>query len=316
MAKVFGTARNDVLFSTAGNDNVIAAAGDDDILASKGNDIHEGGDGYDTVYYTQLTQPITLKPFGFVEKQGGQQDRLIGIERIVATNGAGDTIDVSDARSPATGININLETGRIDVSGIRLGFDIRGFENVIGSSLNDEIRGDANDNLINAAGGNDIVFGAGGADAIDGGAGNDTIIGGGGADIIAGGRGNDLIILSSRSSRDIITDFSPSASGNNDTFGLSDGLDRGWSNAVTGGITGLAFEGNFEGARLASRSFFKGRGLTGTSLGSAPGIFVNTLNGEIRYNGGTAAGNSLLAVVTPDAASSLTTADFTYTAIV
>jgi hypothetical protein len=43
---------------------------------------------------------------------------------------------------------------------------------------------------------------------------------------------------------------------------------------------------------------------------------VNTLNGEIRYNGGTAAGNSLLAVVTPDAASSLTNTDFIYTSIV
>lgn len=316
MAKVFGTARNDVLFSTAGDDNVIAAAGDDDIIASNGRDVYEGGDGYDTVYYTQLTQPITLKPFGFVEKQGGQQDRLIGIEQIVATNGAGDTIDVSDARSPATGISINLEAGRINVSGIPLGFDIRGFENVIGSSLNDEIRGDAKDNLINAGGGNDTVFGGGGVDSINGGSGNDTIIGGAGADIITGGRGNDVIHLTSRSSRDIITDFSPSASGNNDTFGLSDGLDRGWSNAVAGGITGLAFEGNSEGATLSSRSFFKGRGLTGTSLGSAPGIFVNTLNGEIRYNGGTAAGNSLLAVVTLDAASSLTNTDFIYTSIV
>lgn len=316
MARIFGTAGNDVLFSTAGNDNVIAAAGDDDIIASNGSDIYEGGDGYDTVYYNQQSQPITLKPFGFVAKQGGQQDRLIGIERIVATNGAGDTIDVSDAGAPATGIGINLEAGRVDVFGTRLGFDIRGFENVVGSSLNDEIRGDANDNLIKAGGGNDIVFGGAGADTIDGGAGNDTIIGGNGVDVITGGRGNDVIHLTSRSARDIITDFSPSASGNNDTFGLSDGLDRGWSNAVTGGITGLAFESSSEGARLASSSFFKGRGLTGTSLGSAPGIFVNTLNGEIRYNAGTAAGNSLLAVVTPDAASSLTTADFIYTSIV
>lgn len=316
MANFLGTAGDDVLFSTAKNDNVNGGAGDDSIIASNGNDIYQGGSGYDTVFYTQLSQPITLKPFGEVVKQGGTKtDSLRGIERIVATSGIGDTIDVSTAAAPATGIRINLEAGRVDVLGLPLGFDVSGFENVIGSNLPDAIWGDVGDNLIRSGGGNDYVFAGGGADTIDGGAGNDTLVGGAGVDIITGGAGNDVIRLTNRSSHDRITDFSPSAAGNNDTFALVDSLDNGWSNAVAGGITGLAFEGSFDGARLASGSFFKGAGLTGSGLGYAGGIFVNTLNGEVRFNGGPAAGNSLLAVVSSAAASAMTAADFIYASV-
>ncbi|MEB3317954.1 MAG: calcium-binding protein, partial [Cyanobacteriota bacterium] len=295
MANFLGTALNDVLFSTAGNDNVNGGAGDDVIIASTGSDIYQGGSGYDTVFYNQLTQPITLQAFGSVVKGGGTgTDSLRSVERVVATNGIGDTIDASAAGFPATGITINLQVGRVDVLGLPsgpLGFDVSGFENVTGSALADTITGDDQANLIMAGGGNDVVFGGGGVDTINGGTGNDVLIGGAGNDVITGGLGNDVFRLSYRSSHDRITDFSASAVGNNDTFALSDNLDAGWSNATTGGITGLVFEGSFEGARLAPSSFFKGAGLTGAGLGYSGGIFVNTLNGEVRFNGGPAAGN-------------------------
>lgn len=315
MANILGTSGIDLLFSTAGNDNVNAGAGNDGILASAGSDIYNGGSGYDTVYYNQLTQPITLQAFGLVSKQGGTQtDSLSNIEKIVATNGIGDVIDASGAGAPATGVSVNLESGRVDILGLPLGFDIAGFENVIGSNFSDNIRGDSQNNLIRAGAGNDFVFGGNGADTIDGGTGNDTLIGGAGADIITGGSGNDTIHLTTRASSDVITDFSPSSAGNNDTFALADSLDSGWSNAVAGGITGLSFEGTFNGAKLSPGSFFKGAGLTGAGLGYAGGIFVNTLNGQIRFNGGPAAGNSLLAAISVSAANAITAADFIYSA--
>lgn len=318
MANFLGTPGADTIFTGNGNDNANAGAGNDSIIASTGSDIYQGGSGYDTVFYNQLTQPITLKAFGSVTKQNGlHSDSLVGIEKIVATTALTDTIDASAAGSPALGININLELGRVDVLGLGLSFDVSGFEFVIGSALPDTIRGDNNNNNIQAGNGNDSVFASGGNDTINGGSGNDILEGGAGQDAITGGSGNDLIRLTSRATRDTITDFSPSAAGNNDTFALVDTLDSGFSNQISGGIVGLAFIGGYtNGAVLSSANFFKGAGLSGTGLGFTSGIFVNTSNGEIRYNGGPTPGNNLLAIVSTTSAASLTAADFVYSSTV
>ena len=318
MANFLGTPGADIIFTGIGNDNANAGAGDDSIIASTGSDKYQGGSGYDTVFYNQLTQPITLKAFGSVSKQGGLfSDSLVGIEKVVATTSLTDTIDASAAGSPALGINIDLALGRVDVLGLGLGFDISGFEYVIGSALPDVIRGDIADNNIQAGNGNDSVFASGGNDTINGGAGNDILEGGAGQDTITGGSGNDLIRLTNRASRDVITDFSPSAAGNNDTFALVDTLDSGFGGQIQGGILGLAFVGgNVNGAVLSSSSFFKGAGLSGIGLGFASGIFVNTSNGEVRYNGGPTPGNNLLAIVSRPSAASLTVADFVYSSTI
>lgn len=318
MANFLGTNGNDVLFSTTGNDNVNGGAGNDNIIASTGSDIYQGGTGYDTVFYTNLSQPITLKAFGEVIKQGGlHKDSLRDVEKVVATNAIGDTIDASEAGFPSSGISIDLEAGRVNVLGLSLGFDIGGFENIIGSNLSDSIRGNASPNLIAANAGNDFIFASDGDDTINAGLGNDTISGGNQVDIITGGSGDDVVRLTVRASFDRITDFSASAPGNNDTIALVDGLDNGFgSETVAGGIRGLNFEGSFDGARLASSSFFKGAGVSGANLGQIGGIYVNTLNGEVRYNEGPTAGSSLIAVLTPSAASALTTSDFVFTAFV
>src|SRR6185295_16262298 len=78
---------------------------------------------------------------------------------------------------------------------------VTGIENVDGSELADDIRGDNNDNVLNGGDGDDTLVGNGGSDRIDGGAGDDLIRGdalnytGGpfGNDILIGGDGNDLM---------------------------------------------------------------------------------------------------------------------------
>ncbi len=128
------------------------------------------------------------------------------------------------------------------------------FENLGGSSGNDTLKGDNNDNVIagyhyydEAAwittyhGGTDTIFGYGGNDTLYGngtlygGEGNDTLIGGylednldggTGRDTLTGGGGADTFVLrandgsSSLSSADTISDFID----NTDSFGLADGL--------------------------------------------------------------------------------------------
>ena len=318
MAIYRGTPGADTIYTDVGDDNVNAGAGDDLIYASTGADNYQGDSGYDTVNYNQLRQPITLKAFGRVSKQGGSfGDSLVGIEKVVATTSLTDIIDASRAGPTALGINIDLALGRVDIRGLGFGFDISRFEYVIGSELPDVIRGDIADNDIQARNGNDSVFASGGNDTINGEAGNDILEGGAGQDTITGGSGNDLIRLTSRVSRDVITDFSPSAAGNNDTFALVDTLDSGLGGEIKGGILGLAFVGgNIDGAVLSSSRFFKGAGLSGVGLGYASGIFVNTSNGEVRYNGGTNPGNSLLAIISTSSAASLTVADFVYSSTI
>jgi Ca2+-binding RTX toxin-like protein len=85
---------------------------------------------------------------------------------------------------------------------------ITGVENVTGSELADEIRGDHNNNVLLGASGDDLIVGHGGNDIVDGGDGsdvlrgdaqnyingpfgNDTLIGGAGGDLMRGSAGID-----------------------------------------------------------------------------------------------------------------------------
>ena len=62
-----------------------------------------------------------------------------------------------------------------------------------GSSVDDVICGDGDDNTINALGGEDIVRAKGGNDTVDGGPGNDELYGEAGNDILSGGEDEDII---------------------------------------------------------------------------------------------------------------------------
>ncbi|RYG87095.1 MAG: hypothetical protein EON59_08375 [Alphaproteobacteria bacterium] len=109
----------------------------------------------------------------------------------------------------------------------------------------DRLTGDANDNVINARGGNDTINGAGG---------NDTIIGGTSYDTLTGGTGNDTFAFASAAeigdrpgARDVITDFTTgqdkidlSAIDANST--LSGGQDFTFIAANDGSFTGTAGE--------------------------------------------------------------------------
>jgi Ca2+-binding RTX toxin-like protein len=104
-------------------------------------------------------------------------DTLIGIETIIGTLQIGDTIDLSGAGTPATGTVTNLTTGVVTVNGsaapLPLRFNVRQFENVIGSSFADSITGDGANNSLNGGEGNDTLFGTASNDTLEGGKGDD-----------------------------------------------------------------------------------------------------------------------------------------------
>ncbi|AIF49855.1 matrixin family metalloprotease [Pelosinus sp. UFO1] len=124
--KFVGSNYNDTLIGTAGADNLSGGAGDDIIDGGGGNDIIDGGAGNDTIKYYTSIVPTNIK------------------------GGAGiDTLDASSLSS--TVINLN---------------QFPDIENIIATSGNDTLTGNALANVID---------GGGGDDTIDAGAGNDTV---------------------------------------------------------------------------------------------------------------------------------------------
>ncbi|MEM1292829.1 MAG: choice-of-anchor L domain-containing protein, partial [Cyanobacteria bacterium P01_H01_bin.162] len=123
-----------------GGDNIVdGLAGNDTILGGDGNDFLIGGAGADLI------------------------------------NGGAGTDATSYLESKA-GISLDLATGTVFSGG---GSDADGdvlidMENILATGEDDILRGDADDNMLYAAWGDDIVEGRGGADELHGGPGNDT----------------------------------------------------------------------------------------------------------------------------------------------
>ena len=197
----FGTSANDSYYGGNFADTIFGGAGDDTLFGGAGDDIFYAGPGNDWM-----------------------------------NGGAGsDTLDFSGADS---GLYIDLRVATQTGYGTD---NISGFENIIGSNLDDiltgndlandltasegadqlyglagadTLRGGNGDDYINAGDGNDTVFGgdgndvisggAGGTDTLNGEAGADFITGGGGVDIIDGGAGDD-IWLGGDAGDDVIT---------------------------------------------------------------------------------------------------------------
>ncbi len=136
---------------TGGNDIIVAGSGDDTIFGGIGNDNIYGGLGSDTI-------------------EGGLGDRDVARYDNVAQSVYVDLLGIS---------------GSLGKEAMGQGFDdLIGIEDVVGSNLNDDLRGDANVNYL---------YGAGGADRLDGRGGNDLYIGGDGNDVFVIADAGDAI---------------------------------------------------------------------------------------------------------------------------
>lgn len=153
----------------------IIVAGDDVLYGGSGNDTIDGGDGNDILV------------------GGVGADVLIG----------GEGTDSASYWDATEGVRANL-TYTLNNTGYAQGDTYDSIENLHGSSFNDFLIGDAQNNnvfgndgddKIFGAGGNDLMIGGDGRDAIYGNAGNDWIDGGTGIDYLVGGAGNDAFIF-------------------------------------------------------------------------------------------------------------------------
>ncbi len=175
--------------SIAAIENIVGSQYSDDI---RGNDLSNfvdtgtGGGGVWTFAGDDIV--IDNSTFARDIDLGTGNDRLYVRSYVAGTvnGGAGrDWLDFSGQPTPA---------GTVD---LRRGFNsvgetiFVGFENVIGSSGDDDVIGNGGANAIDLGVGNDKLQGMGGADRLLGGDGDDLLEGGAGADWLFGNLGND-----------------------------------------------------------------------------------------------------------------------------
>jgi len=155
---IAGGGGNNELFGGGGNDSLTGGSGDDTLHGGAGNDTLDGGAGRNTASYATATPSGPRGEF---------------------TAGSFGPVSVDLALGRATGAQ-GTDT-------------LANIANVIGSSFDDTLRGDAGDNILNGGDGDDLLIGIGGNNILVLGPGDDTAVGGSGNDVIVLGPGRAQI---------------------------------------------------------------------------------------------------------------------------
>ncbi len=160
---IVGQSENDVIDGSDGNDIIYAGSGNDTVLGSAGNDTINAGTGDDVVHDGE----------GDDEVLAGEGDDLViaGVGNDSYQGGKGfDTIDFSEAK---TGVAVDMSKG----TSLGQGTDsVQGFEKIIGTAFDDEIKGSQAADVIAGGEGDNLMRGMGGADDITGGFDHDTFM--------------------------------------------------------------------------------------------------------------------------------------------
>jgi len=204
---VIGTVGDDTITGNGAANTINGGGGNDTIEGRGGADTLDGGAGNDTLSYANSTANVTVD-LSTNSVSGGDAagDTISNFENVtgsayndtiggdnganVLDGGAGDDVlrggagadtliggtgtDTADYGTSTVGVNIDLGAGTAS-GGDATGDTLTDIENLNGSAFNDTLRGDNNNNVIEAAAGDDTLRGSGGNDVLDGGAGNDTV---------------------------------------------------------------------------------------------------------------------------------------------
>jgi Ca2+-binding RTX toxin-like protein/Tol biopolymer transport system component len=149
-----GSAWDDVLTGDNASNGLIGGSGQDWLQSLKGVDVLVGGDGADSVWGGDGDDVL----------EGGDGDDTVD-------GGAG--VDTASYLTAESGVSINLaflEEQNTRGAGVDTLVSI---ENLVGSSHDDDLYGNAGVNVLDGAGGEDWIVGFGGADVLTGGAGPD-----------------------------------------------------------------------------------------------------------------------------------------------
>lgn len=252
--------------STAGAAVTINMSGQTEgftLIGGNSNDIITGGSGADNINGGAGNDTIDA---------GNGNDTIIDISGNDAINGGGgfDTLDYSTA---GTWVNVDLSV--LTVQNTRMGNDIiSNVENLRGSTSNDQLRGDGNNNIIYGGLGADQMWGNGGADTFYGEEGNDDFwVSGTEAynDIFNGGADYDEIQMSADSYFNLASIFVD-----------IERIDMNGFNAIAQLNNGL----NFTGMVVTARGDILGQSGNETITGSDSSDYIYGLDGNDILSGG------------------------------
>jgi len=178
---VMGSAYDDIIYGNAAENYLFGDAGDDMLVASGGNDTLDGGDGDDRVVSSHTSNDeiliggagndrVVMLGSGTATLYGDDGDDLLLLSGMfsdaIVHGGAG-----SDTLQLLNGYNTNGQGAEIDLSittrqqtGYQAYATVDGVENVIGTSFNDKIKGDAQNNVLDGYTGDDLIDGGAGID--------------------------------------------------------------------------------------------------------------------------------------------------------
>jgi Ca2+-binding RTX toxin-like protein len=218
-----GSPFNDTLSGHAGANVLNGGSGNDLLNGVAGNDQLNGGNGVDTATYATAPSPVKANLTTNRASGGAGNDRLVATENLMGSayndtltgnlranalsggngndvlngvagndhvnggNGA-DTATYATAPSP---VKANLTTNR--ASGGAGNDRLVATENLIGSTFNDMLTGNAGANTVRGGNGNDRLSGVAGNDRLVGSNGNDQLHGRAGNDVLLGQSGNDAL---------------------------------------------------------------------------------------------------------------------------
>lgn len=174
----FGGEGDDQFYGQAGDDLFFAGPGDDELHGRGGDDYLTGDDGDDRLFGGSGDDRLDVgvssfdSPDGPDEVSGGD-----GRDRVVY--GYSDPVNVS--------LNDVADDGMIGEHD-NIQSDV---EDIAGSTEDDVLEGDGDDNFLGGENGNDVLIGGGGDDRLGGRRGDDTLVGGQGNDRLFGGEDHD-----------------------------------------------------------------------------------------------------------------------------
>ncbi|MBN1604604.1 MAG: hypothetical protein JW915_23550, partial [Chitinispirillaceae bacterium] len=208
---------------------VYGQAGNDTLSGGTRYDLLDGGDGIDTIAYSDLNSGsgvIVNLHTGLAADDGyGSVDTIVNVENVIGSQYT-DTLTGDAIDNVLVGLGGADTISGLDGNDVIYGGDTtdsftdieRAADNdtIDGGSGNDRISGGAGNDVISGGAGDDIIYGyysyddisapdlandandtiygQAGNDTIDGGSGEDYVDGGEGDDLAGGGRGNDIII--------------------------------------------------------------------------------------------------------------------------
>jgi len=267
---ITGNSRNNILNGGIGQDKMIGLAGDDtyivDNINDKADETSVGSSGIDTVLSTvnytigNNIENLNLVGVANLDGTGNAADNKIFANygnNVINGLAGNDTVSYQFAATRGVTVDLSLVAQQNTLGS---GLDtLVNIENVVGSSFDDTLTGDAN------------------ANKIEGGIGNDLIVGGGGNDTLAGGFGDDTYFVTSTTGYMIVENSGQGT----DTI----------STNVTFNLSAFSSLANIENLTLTGTDLINGTGnaANNTIVGNASANILTGQNGNDTLNGGAGA---------------------------